>query len=151
MKSAIIIIINDDELWDRCLISWTSKILKKKFDATAEKKIIHCFSTFDFFFPICNCKCLVWTELTKKSNLWDLWYKFMMLKRKKNMKDYKKKTWLFRSKKKRKENYDKKTNLYYYSTPSVTQIFVLLHPSLANTVFDQCDYVIKSRKRDWLG
>lgn len=32
---------------------------KKKFDATAEKKIIHCFSTFDFFFPICNCKCLV--------------------------------------------------------------------------------------------
>lgn len=22
---------------------------KKKFDATAEKKIIHCFSTFDFF------------------------------------------------------------------------------------------------------
>lgn len=48
----------------------------------------------------------------------------------------------------RKENYDKKTNLYYYSTPSVTQIFVLLHPSLANTVFDQCDYVIKSRKRD---
>jgi len=24
---------------------------KKKFDATAEKKIIHCFSTFDSFFP----------------------------------------------------------------------------------------------------
>jgi len=45
-----------------------------------------------------------------------------------------------------------KKNLYYYSTPSVTQIFVLLHPSLANTVFDQCDYVIKSRKREknWL-
>jgi hypothetical protein len=72
----------------------------------------------------------------------------MMLKRKKNMKDYKKKHDFLEVKRLRKENYDKKTNLYYYSTPSVTQIFVLLHPSLANTVFDQCDYVIKSRKRD---
>ena len=71
----------------------------------------------------------------------------MMLKRKKNMKDYKKKPHEFLEVKRKKENYDKK-NLYYYSTPSVTQIFVLLHPSLANTVFDQCDYVIKSRKRD---
>ena len=69
---------------------------------------------------------------------------------KNNMKDYKKKTWIFRSKKKEKKTTTKK-NLYYYSTPSVTQIFVLLHPSLANTVFDQCDYVIKSRKRYWLG
>ena len=72
----------------------------------------------------------------------------MMLKRKKNMKRLQKKHDFLEVKRLRKENYDKKTNLYYYSTPSVTQIFVLLHPSLANTVFDQCDYVIKSRKRD---
>ena len=73
---------------------------------------------------------------------------------KKNIEEKKKKKkdddFLDSKQKKRKiKNYDnKKKNLYYYSTPSVTQIFVLLHPSLANTVFDQCDYVIKSRKRD---
>ena len=75
----------------------------------------------------------------------------MLKKRKKNIeeKERKKKDDDFLdSKQKKDQNYDTKKNLYYYSTPSVTQIFVLLHPSLANTVFDQCDYVIKSRKRD---
>jgi len=37
---------------------------KKKFDATAEKKIIHCFSTFDSFFPDLQLQmsCLNWTD-----------------------------------------------------------------------------------------
>jgi len=45
---------------------------KKKFDATAEKKIIHCFSTFDFFFPDLQLQmsCLNWTD--KKSRIYEI-------------------------------------------------------------------------------
>ena len=44
-----------------------------------------------------------------------------------------------------------KKNLYYYSTPSVTQIFVLLqYPSLANTVFWPMRLCNKVKKRDRL-
>ena len=124
---------------------------KKKVRCNCRKENNSLFFHFWLFFPDLQLQmsCLNWTD-KKKSNLWDLWYKFMMLKRKKHERLQKKNTWIFRSKKKEKKTMTKK-NLYYYSTPSVTQIFVLLHPSLANTVFDQCDYVIKSRKRDWLG
>lgn len=45
---------------------------KKKFDATAEKKIIHCFSTFDFFFPDLQLQNVLFELNWQKSRIYEI-------------------------------------------------------------------------------